>query len=81
VIELTREDIENAIASGVNKAIDTKTKDFYVERETHWKHHEALGEFIDFFVLAKKTAWRTFVGFIVLTILSLIGLGMWGKFN
>ena len=65
------------IKTAVSEAIDEKVKDFYIDREKHWRHHEALEEFIDFWKTTKKTAWRTFI---VTAVSGVVGL-LWIAFK
>ena len=68
------------IKVAVSEVIDAKVKDFYVDREIHWAHHQALGEFIDFMKTAKKTAWRTLIASLVVGALSIFVAG-WFKWK
>ena len=66
---------KDEIKQAVSEAIDEKVKDFYIDREKHWRHHEALEEFIDFWKITKKTAWRTFI---VTSVSGIIGVFWFG---
>lgn len=63
------------IKSAVSDAIDEKVKDFYIDREKHWRHHQQWEEFNNFWSMTKKTAWRTFIVTIISGTLGLLWLG------
>lgn len=81
---MNKEDVE-IITKAVVEAIDQKTKEFYVDREKHWKHHEFLDNLIDFFDKTKTTTWRAMLTFAVIGILGLLVMGImfavWTKFK
>ncbi len=64
-------------------AIDSKVADFYVDRETHYQHHQFMGSFIAWVNKTRNTAWKSFVSVVVFAVLTLLVFGFifWGKAN
>jgi len=78
--EISEEQIEN-IAIAVGKYIDKKTEDFYVDRQKHWKHHEAMDKVIEFFENTRGIIWKSFligmIGFVFM--IFAVGFTIWIK--
>lgn len=75
---LSKEDL-TAIAETIKSSIKDEVKEFYVDRETHYKHHEFVGGLIEALNNIKNSATRTITTVIVLGLLGLIALGFWMK--
>ncbi|OGH08058.1 MAG: hypothetical protein A2W22_06305 [Candidatus Levybacteria bacterium RBG_16_35_11] len=75
--ELTREDIKEIM----EQVIDAKTKDFWIEREIHYKHHQFIGDLMDWSKNIKNTTLKAIITIVVSSIIGLIVLGFvfWNK--
>lgn len=78
-MSLSAEEIRQAITTGISEAIDTKTKEFYVNREQHYKHHQFIEEFIELMKTSRRTATRVVIVAMVSGVLGLIVMGFWHK--
>lgn len=67
------------IKEGLDNAVAEKMRDFYIERETHYLHHQFIERIIKMFDTAEKTAWRVTISFIVIAVLTLIVAGFWDR--
>jgi hypothetical protein len=68
------------ITNAVSEAVRGEMKDFYVDREKHYQHHEFIDSLMEWRKNCKKTAWNTFIGAIAtaIFILLLYGFVAWG---
>ena len=71
-------DIVNAVVEA-QEASHEKHREYYVDREDHYKHHQFIDSWIDFMTVGKRAALRTFVAFMLMTILGLLVFGFWEK--
>jgi len=63
------------IKEAVGEAIDEKMRDFYIDRETHYKQHEFLGDMMQWVDDCKSTASKTIVRILVYGIIGTIMIG------
>ena len=52
---------KEAIKEAVREAFKEELKAFYIDRETHYKQHEWLGEMIQYCDQCKSVVWKTVV--------------------
>ncbi len=67
---LTKEEIKDAVKETLNEEV----KAFYVDREKHWDDHRFLGGFRKWIDDTKTTAWKVFIGAIVVGVISTLAL-------
>ena len=60
----------------IQETIDTKIGEFYVDRETHWKHHQSLESFMKWSEKTRGTISSIIVKSIITGIMVIIGLGI-----
>lgn len=77
------DELKDAVRGAVKEAVDEALKPFYIERETHYQHHEFLGKFIDLSntVLNSGCAAAAKIVIGAMFALLLFGFIMWGKHN
>ena len=72
--------VKETIKAAVKEAMDEKMADLWVERETHYKHHEFISEMIKWTDAFKSTTMKAiincFVGGIIIAMA--IGFAVWG---
>ena len=68
-----------AIKEAVREALGEELNAFYVDRKTHYQHHEFLKEWIEWTNQCKSIALKTLVTLFVGTIFGLMALGFWVK--
>ena len=70
--------IKEGVSAGVKEALKSPEHDFtYVPREEHYRHHEFLGEVIEWLRSGKKTVSQTFWRGLALGVVTLIGYGIY----
>lgn len=71
------------IKAAVKEVMDERMKEFYIEREKHYQHHQFLEGFIAWTSSIKSTVLKTIVGLVVTALIGLVVLGfaVWGKRN
>lgn len=71
----------DAIKAAMTEVIDEKMKDFWIERERHYKHHEFITEMICWTDKFKSATMKAVVNCIVVALLSAIAIGfiVWGR--
>ncbi len=68
-----------AIKEAVKEALGEELKSFYVDRETHYNHHEFLKGWIEWTQQCKSVAVRTLVTLFIGSAFGLMALGFWMK--
>jgi len=70
------EDIKKAVA----EAMQEQMKDFYIDREKHYQHHEFIDDLIKWSNGWKSTCMKAIANLIILGAISLIIMGFiaWG---
>lgn len=63
------------IKQTVREAFKEELKDFYIDRETHYKQHEWLGKLIKLSDHCTNTVWKTIINSIVIGTVGLVALG------
>ncbi len=63
------------IKSTIENALDNKLKEFWVDRELHYRHHEFIDKWMKWSEDMSQTMWRSIIKWIILGILGLIALG------
>jgi hypothetical protein len=74
---MTKDDIKAA----VSEAIQENIRDFYIDRETHYKQHEFLGEMMKWIDDCKSTASKTIVKILVYGLLGAMMIGFCIKYS
>jgi hypothetical protein len=64
-----------AIKEAVREAFSEELKAFYIDRETHYKQHEWLGDMIKYTETCKSAILKTVISIIVVGALGLMFLG------
>ena len=64
-----------AIKEAVKEALGEELKSFYVDRETHYKHHEFIEEWIGWTKQCKSVVLKTLMSGFLMALLGLIALG------
>ncbi len=72
---LTKEDVKEII----DEAIENKVKDFYINREEHYQHHQFVKSFIELMQTSRKTAMRVIIGSATVAVIGLVVAGFWGR--
>lgn len=69
-----------AIKRAVSEAMQEQMKDFYIEREKHYQHHQFIGELIEWSKSWKSTAMKAIANTIVMAAIALLLAGYiaWG---
>ena len=77
--EMGQDRLEEVISAAVTNAIRAQLKDFYVDREMHYQHHQFIKEMIVTFSDVRAVGRKTFIGSMVLGAIGLFltGVGMW----
>lgn len=75
---LSQEEI-NELVKGLVKANKESLKEFYVDREVHYQHHEFLGRLIKSLDAASSLIGRTVLVAFIIGVMGLIALGFWTK--
>lgn len=73
-------DITGAIVEAQKKSHE-EHREYWIDREEHYKHHDFINAWIEFMNTGKKAALRTFTAFMVMTILGLLVFGFWEKIS
>jgi hypothetical protein len=68
-----------AIKEAVKEALNEELKSFYIDRETHYKQHEFLGEMMKYAETCKSAVLKAAITFIVGAAIGLMGLGFYIK--
>lgn len=74
--KIEREELKLAIKEAVDEAMDSHMKDFYVEREKHYLHHQFLTDTIDSIETFKSVCGKSIIGVAVVGIFTLIIMGI-----
>lgn len=74
---MTEEELKNII----DESLDNKFKQYWVDRELHYKHHEFIDKWMKWTDDATKTIWNSILKAVILGILALIALGFFVKFR
>lgn len=74
---MTKEEMRAA----VEEAIDGRLKEFWVDRELHYKHHDFIDKWMKWCDDASTTFRRSIIKAIVISVLGLIALGFFVKFG
>lgn len=74
---MTKEDIKSVI----DESLDSKFREYWVDRELHYKHHEFIDKWMRWADDASKTIWGTLLRGFVLFIMALIALGFFLRFG
>jgi hypothetical protein len=71
------------IKQALREVLEEKSKEFWIDRETHYKHHEWLTCIITWSDHCKSTALQTVVRCIVYGLIGLVIFGFifWGSKN
>lgn len=74
---------KEAIKEAVKEALNEKLGEFYVDRETHYKHHEFIDGLLKWTNSAKSEICKTLARGVVIVIFFLLVLGfaLWGSHN
>ena len=72
---MTKEELKEVVES----ALEGRLKEFWVDRELHYKHHEFIDKWMKWSDDVSKTVWRSVVRYIVIFIMGLIALGFFWK--
>lgn len=69
------------VAEKVRDAISAEIKPFYIDRETHYQHHQFIKSFMGWMGKTQGIVLKTVVTVFVLGIIGLVVLGFifWGK--
>ncbi len=80
-MEITKEEIKQIIHDGLSDAIDVKVRDFYIERETHYQHHQFTANLIRIIDKIQSATVKTITGIVITGIITLLVLGIifWGR--
>ena len=73
--------VKAGVEAGVKAALEDKLKPFYIDRETHWKQHQFLSEWMEWSKQCKSIVMRTIVGAVVMVGLVLMGVGFVFKYG
>lgn len=65
----------------IETVLDNKFKEYWVDRESHYKQHEFIGKWMKWCDLASDTIWKSIIRWVVLGILSLILVGALLRFR
>ena len=68
---MTKDEIRDVIEN----ALESKMKEFWVDRELHYKHHEFIDKWMQWADDTSKTVRHTVITFIILGLLGLLALG------
>jgi hypothetical protein len=70
----------DSIKAAVTEAIQEQMRDFYVDREKHYQHHEFLESLIRWRDSCKSTCMKAVANMLIASILGLLVLGFlaWG---
>lgn len=66
---------KDAIKAAVKEAFQEELKDFYIDRETHYKQHEWLGEMMKYSETCKSVILKTILTALIGGLLGLLYLG------
>lgn len=81
--EMDKKELENTINNAITKSLDNKLAPFYVERETHYNHHQFIGGLIKLTDRVSSTTVsflvKTFIGAVL--VLILMGAAVWMSKN
>jgi len=67
------------IKSAVKEAFKEELQQFYIDRETHYQHHQFLAEWIDWTKQCKSILLKTVLTFFAAAALGLMALGFYFK--
>jgi len=70
-----RQELKQAIKEGIREALKQEVAQFYVERETHFKHHQFIESFIKWTDTVKSNLCRTIIWVGTTGVLSLLAWG------
>jgi hypothetical protein len=77
-----KRELTDAVVAAVltaQKQSHEEHREYFVDREEHYQHHQFINSWIKFMDVGRKTALRTFIAFMVMTILGLLVFGFWEK--
>ncbi len=77
---MDKESIE-IIKDAVKEAFKEELKQFYVDRETHYQHHQFITEWINWTQQCKSIALKTILTFFMAAALGLMTLGFYFKYK
>lgn len=71
------------LKEAMREVLQEEIKPFYIDRETHYNHHQFINELIDWSGKIKGTICKTLTTAITTGIIGLIVLGfiLWGRKN
>lgn len=71
------------VKNAVSEAIKAEMKDFYVDREKHYQHHEFIDDLMKWSICWKSTFGKAIANAIAVAIIGLIvwGFVAWGNKN
>ena len=72
---MTKEELK----STMEEVLDSRLKEFWVDRELHYKHHEFIDRWMKWSDDVNKTIWRSIIKYVVIFIMGLIALGFFWK--
>lgn len=81
-MEINGDDLKKSIVSAIVEAENIKeerNKEWWIDREKHYKHHDFMDAFIKFMDEGKSAVLRTFLYFVIAAILGLLTVGIWAK--
>ena len=78
---MEKEELEETITTAISNALDTKLGSFFVERETHYQHHQFIKGWMELTEKVSSTAISAVVKTVVgaALILILFGVAFWGS--
>lgn len=71
-----KEELKIAIKEAVDEAMDSHMKDFYVEREKHYLHHQFIEGTIDGIDSFKSVFGKSVIGIVVAGLFTLLIMGI-----
>lgn len=80
---MSPEEIKCMVTEAVKQAIKEEREDFYIDNETHFKHHDFLEGFMAMLKDTKGVARRAFVKIVVwgFVLVVLFGVVVWLKLS
>ena len=66
---------KNEIKEAVREAFKEELKDFYIDREEHYKQHKCLGKLIELTENTASSAWKSIVCSIIMATIGLTVMG------
>jgi len=71
--------ITAGVKAGVKAALEEELRPFYIDRETHYKQHEFLGDMIEYSKTCKSVVLKTIVTIVAVGVLSYMCIGFFLK--